>query len=90
MLKENGNQADFLGFLHKPVWHRSLTLCFEPFNFDFEFAEIFVIEKRLAESASRRLAESESRRLVESGESFFYYGYLREFEAKIGMAHKIV
>ncbi len=29
----NANEADFLGFLHKPVRHRSLTLCFEPFQF---------------------------------------------------------
>ncbi len=32
-LKGHGNEADFLGFLHKPVWHRFLTLCFEPFRF---------------------------------------------------------
>ncbi len=32
-LKEHGNEADFLGFLHKPVRHRSLTLLFEPFLF---------------------------------------------------------
>jgi hypothetical protein len=33
LLKGHGNEADFLGFLHKPVWHRSLTLRFEPFRF---------------------------------------------------------
>ncbi len=32
-LKEHGNEADFLGFLHKPVRHWSLTLRFEPFRF---------------------------------------------------------
>jgi hypothetical protein len=32
-LKENGNEADFLGFLHKPVRHRSLTIRFEPLRF---------------------------------------------------------
>ena len=44
-LKGHGNEADFLGFLHKSVWHRSLTLHFEPSDFGFEFSEIFVIEK---------------------------------------------
>jgi hypothetical protein len=32
-LKEYGNEADFLGFLHEPVRHRSITLCFKPFRF---------------------------------------------------------
>ncbi len=32
-LKGHGNEADLLGFLHKPVRHRSLTLHFEPFRF---------------------------------------------------------
>jgi hypothetical protein len=32
-LKGHVNEADFLGFLHKPVWHRSLTLRFKPFQF---------------------------------------------------------
>jgi hypothetical protein len=32
-LKGLGNEADFLGFLHKSVRHRSLTLHFEPFRF---------------------------------------------------------
>jgi hypothetical protein len=31
ILKGHGNEADFLGFLHKSVWHMSLTLHFEPF-----------------------------------------------------------
>ncbi len=54
-LKGHGNEADFLGFLQKLVPHRSLTLHFEPFRFGFEFAEIFLIEKRLHNSASRRV-----------------------------------
>ncbi len=33
VLKGNGNEADFLGFLQKSVRHRSLTLYFEPFRF---------------------------------------------------------
>ena len=32
-LKGHGNEADFLGFLQKLVWHRLLTLNFEPFRF---------------------------------------------------------
>jgi hypothetical protein len=32
-LKGHGNEADFLGFLQKPVRHRFLTLHFEPFRF---------------------------------------------------------
>ncbi len=54
VLKGHGNEADFLGFLHKSVWHRSLTLHFEPYRFfDFEFAVTFIIEKRLPDSPSR-------------------------------------
>jgi hypothetical protein len=49
-LKGHGNEADFLGFLHKSVRH---TLHFEPFRFGFEFAEIFVIEKRVDKNAYR-------------------------------------
>ncbi len=41
--KGHGNEADFLEFLHKSVWHRSLH--FERSDFGCEFAEIFVIEK---------------------------------------------
>jgi hypothetical protein len=33
MLKGHGNEADFLGILHKSVRHRSLTLHFEQFRF---------------------------------------------------------
>jgi hypothetical protein len=32
-LKGHGNEADFLGFLHKPVRHKSITLRFKPFRF---------------------------------------------------------
>ncbi len=31
--KGHGNEVDILGFLHKPVRHRSLTLHFEQFRF---------------------------------------------------------
>ncbi len=46
VLKGHGNEADFLGFLHKPVRHRSFTLRFERSDFGFEFADIVVIEKQ--------------------------------------------
>jgi hypothetical protein len=39
MLKRHGNEADFLGFLHKPVRHRSLTLRFEQFRFWLQIRE---------------------------------------------------
>ncbi len=51
---------------------------------------------RLTESGSRRLSDSPSRGVSDSpisrvGESsFFYYEYLREFEAKSGTARKVV
>jgi hypothetical protein len=50
---------------------------------------------RLAASVSHRLPDSPSRRVADSpnrrvGESFFDYEYLREFEAKIGTAQKVV
>jgi hypothetical protein len=52
-LKGHGNEADFLGFLHKPVWHyRSLTLRSEPFHFSSEFSEIHN-QKRFPNSLSR-------------------------------------
>ncbi len=52
-LKGHSNQADFLGFLHKSVRHRSSHYISSRSDFDFEFAEIFVIEKRLPDSPSR-------------------------------------
>jgi hypothetical protein len=45
-LKGHGNEADFLGFLHY-LSSRS--------DFGLEFAEIFIIEKRLLNSSSRLL-----------------------------------
>jgi hypothetical protein len=44
LLKGHGNEADFLGFLHKSVPHESLTLTIEPFRFLLRIAEIFVIK----------------------------------------------
>ncbi len=50
-LKGHGNEADFLGFLHKSVPHESLTLPFEPFQFWLRIRGD--IEKRLPDSLSR-------------------------------------
>jgi hypothetical protein len=55
-LKGHGNEADFLGFLQKlPNWFLIDPLHYlsSRSNFDFEFAEIFVIEKRLPDSPTR-------------------------------------
>ncbi len=80
-LKGHGNEAVFLGFLQKLVPHRSLSLRFESSrsDFGFEFAEIFIIEKRLPDSPTWRV-----------GESFIDYEYLHEFEAKIGTTRNVV
>jgi len=56
-------------------------------DFGFEFSEIFVFEKRLPDSTIRGVGDSPTQRY---GESFFEYEYLREFEAKIGMAGNVV
>ncbi len=66
ILKGHGNEADFLGFLQKLVPHRSLTHLSSRTDFGFEFAEIFVIEKRLLDSASRGVADSVSRGVDDS------------------------
>jgi hypothetical protein len=63
-LKGHGNEADYQGFLQKSVRHWSLTLHFEPSDFGFEFAEIFVIEN---ESPTRRVGESLTLRFGEPG-----------------------
>jgi hypothetical protein len=47
------NEADFLGFLHKPAWHRPLYYISSRSDFGFEFVEIFIIEKRLPDWPSR-------------------------------------
>jgi hypothetical protein len=56
-LKGHGNEADFLGFLHKSVRHRSLTLHFEPFRFWLRICRDIHNQNttpRLAESGSRQ------------------------------------
>jgi hypothetical protein len=58
-LKGHGNEADFLRFMQKLVWHWSLTL-------HFKFEEIFVIKKQFADSASRGVTNSPSRGIADS------------------------
>jgi hypothetical protein len=56
-LKGHGNEADFLGFLHKLVRHRSFTVHFEPFRFWLRIRGDIRNRKttpRLGESGSRR------------------------------------
>jgi hypothetical protein len=58
----HGNEAEFLGFLHKSLSHESLTLPFfsSRSDFGFEFVEIFVIEKN--DSPSRGVDDSPTHR----------------------------
>jgi hypothetical protein len=71
-LKGHGNEADFLGFFCRNLFLMDpLHYLSSRSDFGFEFAEIFVIEKRLPDSAIRRvgdspLGESGSRRLSDS------------------------
>jgi hypothetical protein len=44
----------------------------------------------VVDSPIQRYGESVTPRIGDSGESFFEYEYLREFEAKIGTARKVV
>ncbi len=63
-LKGHGNEADFLGFLQKSVWHWSLTLYFEPFRFWLRIRGDIRNRKttrRLGESGSCRLSDSANR-----------------------------
>ncbi len=73
-LKGHGNEADFLGFLQKLVPHYLLSRS----GFGFKFAEIFIIEKRLPNSASRWLTHSASRRVGES-----MTAWLAELESRL-------
>jgi hypothetical protein len=55
ILKGHGNEADFLGFLHKLDPHRFLTLSFQPFRFWLQIRGDIRNRKttpRLAESGS--------------------------------------
>ncbi len=61
ILKEHGNETDFLGFLQKLVPHRSLTLPFEPFRF-----WLWIRRDIRNWKTTTRLTESESQRLTDS------------------------
>ncbi len=60
-LKGHGNEPNFPRFLHKSLWPRSLTVLYisSRFDFGFEFAEIFVFEKRLQICKFPRCASSQ-------------------------------
>jgi hypothetical protein len=53
-LKGHGNEADFLGFCINRFGKGPLHYVSSRSDFGFEFAEIFVIEKRLAEPGCRQ------------------------------------
>jgi hypothetical protein len=58
LLKGNGNEADFLGFCRNWFLIDPLHYLLSRSDFGFEFAEIFVFEKRLPDSASQQVGES--------------------------------
>ncbi len=60
-LKGHGNESDFPRFVHKSVWHMSLSLHFELFHFWLQIRG----EKRLPDSAYRGVADSPTRRVGE-------------------------
>jgi hypothetical protein len=53
LLKGHGNEADFLGFLHKSVPHESLALPFKPFWFYLQIRGDIHNRKRLPNSPSQ-------------------------------------
>jgi hypothetical protein len=58
MLKGHGNEPNFLSFLHKSLWPRSLTLHFEPFRFWLRIRGDIRIRKttpRIGDSGESRL-----------------------------------
>jgi hypothetical protein len=55
VLKGHGNEADFLGFCINQFGIGPLHYISSRSDFDFEFAAIFVIEKRLPDSPSREV-----------------------------------
>jgi hypothetical protein len=60
-LKGHGNEADFLGFCRNWFLIDPLNYLSSRSAFGFEFAEIFLIEKQLPDSATLRIGESGSR-----------------------------
>jgi len=68
-LKGHGNEPNFPRFLHKSVWHRSLTLHFEPFRFWLQILGDIHIRKmtpRLNDTGSRWLSVSKTCRVDDS------------------------
>jgi hypothetical protein len=71
-LKGHGNEADFLGLLHKLVPHESRTLPFEPFRFwlrirgDIHIRKTTPRHHRYGESPTPRISDTGSRRLPAS------------------------
>ncbi len=62
-LKGHGNEANFPRFLHRSVWHRSLTLHFKPFQFWLQILGDIRNWKTnlwLSESGNHRLSNSAS------------------------------
>ena len=80
ILKPHGNEEDFMAFLQKFVHDSSLQYVSRHSDFCFQFAEIFVIDKRLTDSPNRRKAETQTLR---AGKWFFDNEHLREFVSKI-------
>ncbi len=66
VLKGHSNEEDFLGFCRNLFGIGPLHYILSRSDFGFEFAEIFIIEKRLPDSASREVADSLTRRVGES------------------------
>ncbi len=61
VLKGHGNELNFPRLLHKSVWHRSLTLHFEPFRFWLRILGDILIRKtttRLSDSTIRGVDNS--------------------------------
>jgi hypothetical protein len=77
-LKRHGNEADFLRFSRNGFLMSTVHYLSSHSKFGFEFAEIFIIEKRLSDSPSqgvddspiRRVKESSTNRLGESANEF--------------------
>jgi len=80
ILKPHGNEAHFMAFLQIFVSDTSAQYISRHSDFCFEFAEIFVIDKRLTDSPNRRKAETQTLR---AGKSYFDNEHLREIVSKI-------
>ncbi len=70
ILKGQGNETDFLGFLHKSVPHESLTLPFEPFRYWLRIREDIPIRK-----TTPHITDTESQLLIFLTEISLYRWY---------------